>query len=202
MCRQEKTSKMKKKIAIIGKGNVGSALAQGLERVGHEVKSVGNEPARVRETAGWGDIVILAVPFPAVDPAIAAIGDAANGKVLIDVTNALTPEFQLAIGFTTSGAEELQRKLPKAKVAKAFNTVFAEHMASGKVKDQRLTLLVAGDDPLAKAQTAALGKEIGFDAIDAGPLANARLLESVGYLNIQLGYMLKMGTQIGFKLVH
>lgn len=193
---------MKPKIAVIGKGNVGSALRRGLERAGYEVKSVGKDPPRVRETAAWGQVIILAVPYPAVDEAIREMGDAVRGKPLIDATNVLTPDYQLALGFTTSGAEELQKKAPSARVVKAFNTVFAEHMATGQVKGTTLTLLVAGDDGGAKEQVLGLGRDIGFDSVDAGPLKNARWLETLGYLNIQLGYTLKMGTQIGFKLLH
>lgn len=190
------------KVAIIGKGSVGSALQRGLEHGSHEAKTVGKDPAGIQAIAAWGEVIILAVPFPAVDDAIRALGDTIRGKVVVDVTNALTPDFQLALGFSTSGAEELQKKLPAAKVVKAFNTVFAEHMVSGQVKGDKLTLLVAGDSSNAKEQILSLGRSIGFDAVDAGPLQNARWLETLGYLNIQLGYMLKMGTQIGFKLVH
>lgn len=193
---------MKPKIAIIGKGNVGSALQRGLERAKYEVKSVGKDPARVREIAAWGELIILAVPYPAVDEAIREMGDAINGKPLIDVTNALTPDYQLALGFTTSGAEELQKKAPTAKVVKAFNTVFAEHMASGQTKGTALTLFAAGDDKAAKDKALSLGRDIGFDAVDAGPLTNARWLETLGYFNIQLGYTLQMGTHIAFKLIH
>lgn len=193
---------MKSKIAIIGDGNVGSALRRGLERAGHEVKSVGKDPPRVRETAAWGEVIILAVPYPAIDEAIREMGDAVRGKPLIDATNALTPDFQLALGFTTSGAEELQKKAPSAKVVKAFNTVFAENMATGQVKGTALTLFVAGDDEEAKKQVLGLGRDIGFDPVDAGPLQNARLLEPLAILTIQLGYGLKMGTQTGFKLIH
>ena len=193
---------MKTKIAIIGDGTVGSALNRGLERAGYEVQSVGNEPSRVREIANWGEHIVLAMPFAAVDDVLRNLGDAVNGKTLIDATNALTPDFQLALGFTTSGAEELQKKAPSAKVVKAFNTVFAEHMATGEVNGAKLTLFAAGDDQPAKELALAMGRDIGFDAVDAGPLQNARWLETLGYLNIQLGYMLKMGTKIGFKLVH
>lgn len=193
---------MKPKIAVIGKGNVGSALQRGLERVGYEVRSAGKEPRLVRETSTWADLVILAVPYPAVADAIRKLADGIKGKALIDVTNALGPDFQLAIGFSTSGAEELQKMAPAARVVKAFNTVFAEHMATGQVKGTILTLFVAADDQNAKEQALTLGRDIGFDAVDAGPLKNARWLESLGYLNIQLGYTRKMGTQIGFKLVH
>lgn len=85
---------------------------------------------------------------------------------------------------------------------KAFNTVFAQHMDTGKLGEQRLTAFVAGDDPGAKNAVLGLAREIGFDAVDAGPLQNARLVEPFGYFNIQLGYVLGMGTQIGFKLMH
>jgi 8-hydroxy-5-deazaflavin:NADPH oxidoreductase len=193
---------MKPKIGIIGRGNVGSALKSGLEGAGYEVKSAGRDPKDIRTTTAWGEVIILAIPFGALDDALRAMGDAAQGKVLLDVTNALTPDFQLALGCTTSGAEELQRKVPKAKIVKAFNTVFAQNMSAGKVKGEKLTLFVAGDDKTAKDQVLDAGKAIGFDPVDAGPLANARWMETLGYFNIQLGYMMKMGTDIGFKLVH
>ena len=193
---------MKPKIAVVGKGNVGSAIGRGLERTGYEARRVGNDPQRIREVAAWGEVIILAVPYPAIDQVIREIGDAAAGKTLVDASNALTPDFQLALGFTTSAAEELQKKAPSAKVVKAFNTVFAQHMATGQVKGTSLTLFVAGDNQDAKIQVLALGRDIGFGSVDAGPLKNARWLEALGYLNIQLGYMLKMGTEIGFKLIH
>jgi predicted dinucleotide-binding enzyme len=85
---------------------------------------------------------------------------------------------------------------------KAFNTVFAQHMESGKLGDQRLTAFVASDAEPARKQVMELAGNIGFDPVDAGPLKNARLLEPLAYLNIQLGYGLGMGTQIGFKLLH
>ena len=190
-----------KKIGIIGDGNVGSALARGMKRVGHDVRAVGKDKTAVRETAGWADIVVLAVPFGAIGQVVNEVGDALAGKTVVDVTNALNPDMSLAVGFTTSGAEELQRKVPDAKVVKAFNTVFAQHMSTGRLGNQSLTALVAADDSAAKASVLELAREIGYDAVDAGPLRNARLLEPLAQLNIQLGYMLKMGTQIGFKLL-
>lgn len=106
-----------------------------------------------------------------------------------------------AVGFTTSGAEELQKKVPNTHVVKAFNTVFAEHMDTGRLGNNSLTTLVAGDDPEAKRAVLEIARVIGFDAVDGGPLSNARMIEALGYLNIQLGYVLGMGTQIGFKLL-
>ena len=193
---------MKTKIAIIGDGKVGSAIRKGLERAGYELKVVGKDPERVREAGAWAEAIILAVPYGALDDALGELGDGVSGKTLVDVTNAITPDFQLALGFTTSGAEELQKKAPRAKVVKAFNTVFAGTMSDGKVKGQELTLFVAGDDAGAKEKVLAFGRDIGFDAVDAGPLKNARWLEALGYLNIQLGFTQKMGAEIGLKLVH
>ncbi|MCB9548046.1 MAG: NAD(P)-binding domain-containing protein [Myxococcales bacterium] len=190
------------KIGIIGNGNVGGALAQGLASAGHAVHAVGDDMAAVQATAAWAEVVLLAVPFAAVGAVVEVAGAALAGKVVIDVTNALDAQMQLALGFSTSGAEELQRRLPAARVVKAFNTVFAPHMATGRLGDEALTAFVAGDDAEAKRTTLALARAIGFDAVDAGPLSNARLLEPLAYLNIQLGYVLGMGPQIGFKLLH
>lgn len=190
-----------RKIGIIGDGNVGSALARGLERAGQEVRAVGKDRTEIRDAATWADIVLLAVPFAAIDEVVDDLGDAVQGKTVVDVTNALDADMSLALGFTTSGAEELQRKVPGARVVKAFNTQFAQHMDSGRLGDQRLTVFVAGDDAGAKSDVTELATAIGFESVDAGPLANARLLEPLGYLNIQLGYVLGLGTQIGLKLV-
>jgi len=191
-----------KKIGIIGNGNVGGALARGLEAAGQEVRTVGNDASAIQQTASWAEVVLLAAPFGAIDEVIATAGETLSGKIIVDVTNALDAQMNLAIGYSTSGAEELQRKLPKARVVKAFNTVFAQHMDSGQLGDQPLTAFVVGDDDEAKSVVLELARGIGFDAIDGGPLQNARLLEPLGFLNIQLGYVLGMGTQIGFKLLH
>ena len=184
----------------IGNGNVGSALERGLGRAGHEIRSTGKE--NVHETAAWGEVIILAVPFSAVPDAVKTIGSAADGKVLIDVTNALDENMGLAIGFTTSGAEELQKQAPRAKVVKAFNTVFAQHMDSGKLAGETLTVLAASDDDSAKTTVIELAKGIGFDAVNAGPLQNARWLETLGYLNIGLGYVVGHGVNSGFRYIH
>ena len=192
---------MANQIGIIGKGHVGGALERGLKREGHEVRSVGNDPAAVREVAAWASVVVLAVPYGGLDAVIKTAGAALEGKTVVDVTNALNPDMSLALGFSTSGAEELQKKAPKAHVVKAFNTVFAQNMDSGRVGSQILSALIAGDDMGSKNTVIELAKAIGFEVVDAGPLRNARLIEPLRYLNIQLGYVLGMGTNIGFKVV-
>jgi 8-hydroxy-5-deazaflavin:NADPH oxidoreductase len=192
---------MKAKIGIIGNGNVGSALARGLARAGYEVQTTGKEPGKVRETGAWAQIVILAVPYGEQDNAVRELGETIHGKPVVDVSNALTKDMQLAIGFSTSAAEELQKKARDARVVKAFNTIFAQHMDKGRVRDEQLTTLVAGEDDAAKQQVLELARAIGFDAVDAGPLRNARWIEAMGFLNIQLGYVQKLGPQMGFRLV-
>ena len=191
---------MKPKVGIIGKGKVGSAVKQGLERAAYDVRMVGKDPKGVPETTKWADIVILAIPFHAVDETISEMGQGVEGKVVIDVTNVYTPEDLAAMG-TKSGAEELQRKVPKARVVKALNMHFAKNMGTGHIGDEQLTYLVAGDDKDARSTALQLGRDLGFDAVDAGPLANAKLLESLGLLNIQLGFALGLGRDIGFKLI-
>lgn len=96
----------------------------------------------------------------------------------------------------------MQEWAKESRVVKAFNTVFAQNQATGKVKGQSLSLLVAGDDAGAKKNVIELGKAIGFDPVDVGPLANARYLEALGFLTIQLGYgPTRYGTDLGFKVI-
>jgi predicted dinucleotide-binding enzyme len=93
---------MKHKIGIIGKGNVGKAIQAGVQKAGHETRMIG-KGGGVKDTAAWADIVVIAVPFGVVGAVAAEIGGAADGKPLVDATNALGPN-GLAVGFTTSGA--------------------------------------------------------------------------------------------------
>ena len=192
----------KPKVGIIGDGNVGSALRRGLERSGYDVRVVGKDPAKVRETGQWAEVIMLAVPYGAIDDTVRELGDGTAGKIIVDVTNALTADMQLAVGFTTSGGEVLQQKVPGAKVVKAFNTQFAQRMDTGVLNGDPVTVFDAGDDATAKHQVMQMARDIGFDAVDAGPLESARLLEPLALLNIKLGYVLGLGPNIGFKLLH
>jgi hypothetical protein len=166
------------------------------------VATTGHDPERERQLAETGEVIILAVPHDAIDDVASTIGNRADGKTVIDVTNVITPDMKLAVGFTTSGAEELQKKMPNAKVVKAFNTEFSNTMDSGEAKGEQLAAFVAGDDSRAKKTVLELAEDIGFDAIDAGPLENARLLEPLALLNVQLGYQLGLGRNSGIKFVH
>src|SRR3974390_96619 len=101
---------MTTKIAIIGKGNVGKALAEGLRRAGNEIRFGSKDPKEpFRDVAGWADVVMLAVPWGALAEIARTVGDAFDAKPVVDVTNVMTPSYELAVGFTTSGAEELQK---------------------------------------------------------------------------------------------
>ena len=131
------------------------------------------------------------------------LAQGASGKIVIDATNALTPAMELAVDSAiTSGAEQLQKALPAAKVVKAFNTTFATAMATGQINGEPLAGLVAADDADAKSKVLSLVQQLGFDPIDAGPLANARLLEPLALLNIKLGFVQGYGPNSGFRLVH
>jgi len=190
------------KVGIIGKGNVGRAIAVGLSRAGHEIKHGHRDPNEpVEAAAKWGEVIFLAVPYENVTEAAKELGTLADDKTVVDVTNAVGKDYGLAIGFSTSAAEELQKKLPRAHVIKAFNTVFAQNQSTGKLGKEQLTLFVAGNDVKAKQLVMGLGEEIGFDSVDAGPLKSARYLEPMGMLMINLGLVLGMGTKIGYRLV-
>src|SRR5688500_11883571 len=106
MTQSPRSKVMTKRIGIIGNGNVGSELARGLPRAGHGVRAAGKDPVAVSAVADWAKIVILAVPFGAIEETLREIGNAVEGKVLVDVTNALGPQMDLVMGFTTSCAEE------------------------------------------------------------------------------------------------
>jgi predicted dinucleotide-binding enzyme len=190
------------KIAILGKGNVGTALGTGLKRSGHEIK-YGHRDIKepVRDAAEWGEVIIFAVPHDSTKDVAKQLGSAADGKVVIDVTNPVGQNWDLTIGLTTSAAEELQKLLPRARVVKAFNTVFAQNQSTGKIGKEQLSAFIAGDDEKAKKTVMQLARNIGFDTVDTGPLKSARYLEPMAILIMGLAFSLNMGTKIGFKLV-
>ena len=206
------------KIAILGAGNVGSALAGRLVTTGHDVSlaaSRSDSPRLLEAAAATGarattagaaasaaDLVVLAVPFAALDAALSEeVRAGLAGTIVVDATNPLAPDFMsLTLGHTSSAGEEVAARLPESSVVKAFNTVMAAALATPVLGGVRQLLPVAGDDPAAKRTVIELGQQLGFDAIDAGPLANARYLEPAVELLIQLGYGQGLGPEIGFHL--
>ena len=183
-------------IAIIGAGNVGKALATSLTGAGHHVTLSASKPEHARDAAQatgaeaaatnseavqGSDVVILAVPVTAFDEIAGEVGEALRGKVVVDVTNRPTPD---PSGPGTSAAEELQVKVPDAAVVKAFNTAFASRQADPTVDGVPADGFVAADDDTAKRKVLGLVESIGFRPVDAGPLAAARTLEGMAWLNI------------------
>jgi predicted dinucleotide-binding enzyme len=194
------------KVAILGTGNVGKALQSAFSKAKCDVRLGSRTPDKdglsQREAVAWGEIVVLAVPYNAVEETVNAIGASRfEGKIVLDVTNPLNQDLELALGFSTSAGEETAKLVPGAKVVKAFNTVFAANQSKGKVVSETLTLFVAGDDEPAKKAIMDVGARIGFDPVDVGPLKAARYLEPMAVMLIGLGYGAKMGTDIGYRLV-
>src|SRR2546423_7417867 len=161
------------KVAMIGDGNVGTALSKGLTRAGYEVQAVGKVPEKVREIARWGDIIVLAVPFNERANALKEMGDAFAGKPLVDVTNAFGREETVT---KKSGAEELQEMARTAKVVKAFNTAFAHTMSTGQVLGDRITAFVAGGRDPAHERALPMARGILLFPLGLGGLPRARLI--------------------------
>ena len=142
------------------------------------------------------DLVILALPFGAIAEVITQIGEVA-GKVLVDISNPISPDYkELIIGHTTSAAEEIQKLAPQARVVKAFNTIFAQLLAPESRQGRAVQVFIAGDDEAAKSLVSNLVESIHFAAMEAGPLANSRYLEPVGEMNIHFGYFLGKGPLV------
>jgi predicted dinucleotide-binding enzyme len=197
-------------ITVIGSGSMGSGLVKQLTRAGHRVLVTGRDAPKAEALArkhgarsvkpaeaAASDVIIVATGFADAVAALKSLGSL-EGKVVVDITNPLTEDYMgLTIGHTTSAAEEIARALPEARVVKAFNTVFAKVLDAGsRLGGETVPVFVAGDDPRAKSDVAALARSMGFEVIDAGALKNARYLEPLAGLNIYLGYGAGLGTSI------
>jgi predicted dinucleotide-binding enzyme len=202
------------KISILGAGNVGMALARALVRAGQPVTIGVPDPARYAEAVAAlgaqatlvgsdeavarGDVVILAVPYPAA-LAIAQSRSDWQGRVLVDATNPLAPGLAgLSLGTTTSGAEQVAERARGARVVKAFNTTGAENMADSRYAQGEPMMPVASDDAAAREQVLSLATLIGFDAIDMGPLSAARYLEPLAMVWIHLAFKQGQGRRFAF----
>ena len=190
------------KVAIIGKGHVGMAIGAGLERTGHEVKYCCREPgSRPKYAAEWGEIVIFAIPYHQVSNVVEDIEPLLDDKIVIDATNRIGPDGEPVPCGNTSGAAELQKRLPLAKVVKAFNTVLAHNQSTGHIGDEQLTGFVAGDDADAKKVVMDLMSAMGYEPVDSGPLRSAQYLEAMGLNLIYMAFHLGMGPATGYRLV-
>src|SRR5579884_3183160 len=206
-------------IAVIGSGNVGSALGKGWSRKGHNVIFGVRNPAdskikalledagsnaraaAVSEAATLGEIVVFATPWNATDDAVRGAGNL-QGKVVFDCTNPLKPDLSgLEIGLTTSAAEQVASWAKGAKVVKVFNTTGANNMENSKYSGGAPVMFYCGDDAAAKKAAAQLAGDLGFEPIDAGGLTIARLLEPLAMLWIHLAYAQRMGRDFAFGVL-
>ncbi len=206
------------KIAVIGTGSVGGTLGHRWAELGHAVcfgvRNINDADAKalvgkikgdarlatIRNAARDAEVVVLATPYAANSAAIAAAGDLA-GKILIDVTNPIDASFALAVGFNTSGAEEVAKLARGAKVYKAMNQVGVEVMANPVFPMGKPVMFVAGDDADGKKVVLELVSSLGFEAIDAGELAIARLLEPFAMLWIHLMARRNQGRNFAFSVL-
>ena len=188
-------------VTIFGRGNMGTAIGDVLTAGGATVEHLTTSSAP--GTPINGDIVILAVYYPAVSEITAAYGDQLAGKVVVDITNPMNLETfdSLVVPADSSAAAELAAALPDSRVLKAFNTNFAGTLAAKSVGTSTTTVLIAGDDAEAKSALADAIRAGGLDAIDAGALNRARELEALGFLQLKLALAEQVGWTGGFALV-
>jgi predicted dinucleotide-binding enzyme len=201
-------------ISIIGLGNMASALADRALAGGNAVEIIGRDPVKAKETAAAlggatvgtagtgpaGDIVILAVPYASAAAVVSEYGDALDGKIIIDITNPISPDFK---GFVTpdgtSGAQEIAKAAPSsAHVVKAFNTLFADVLADGPADGRPVDVFIAGDDAQAKADVSTFIESLGLRPMDTGELPMARAVENAALL--QLGLMAHSVKHTNFVL--
>jgi predicted dinucleotide-binding enzyme len=207
--RKNETPEATMRIAIIGTGNVGHALARALERAGHAIVFGTRTPdpssaqqVTIAKASADAHATILAVPFGAAQDVITAGGGFA-GKIVIDATNPLgmgSRGLGLTMGFTTSGGETIAAMAPNAKLFKTFNQTGFENMADAIAYKNRPVMFVAGDDATAKPLVMGLVTDAGFEALDAGDLAESRLLEAYAMLWIELARKRRLGSDFTFTL--
>jgi len=204
-------------VTIVGTGNMSRGIATRALAGGHSVTLLGHEAGKADALAGElsgdvragtvgdalaGDVVVLAIPYGAIDDVIGRYRDQLSGKTVVDITNpvdfsSFTP-LSLQDG---SAAAEIARKAPGANVVKAFNTTFAGTLVAGAVGGQPLDVFVASDDEGAKAAVRDLVESGGLRAVDVGPLARAHELEALGYLHMALQQGLGTGFASSIKVL-
>jgi hypothetical protein len=207
------------RIGILGSGLMGGKLGTLFARAGHEVvfsyarrtaklkrlakDARGNARAGTpREAAQEADALLLAVHWSRVDDVLSQTGDL-SGKVIVSCSLPMNADNTgLVIAHTSSGAEALAKKLPKARVVSAFNTVPSEVLFGvfeARRKARRPSLVLCGDDAGGKMIAAGLIRDVGFDPVDAGPLRVARYTEPFALLVAQLAYEGKGGPELAYR---
>lgn len=200
------------KIAVLGGGNFGGNLANLLVKAGHDVTVGLRDPATARrdatypiaslaQAASHADIAIIAIPFQACADALPALAEQLAGKIVVDATNALQDDWSpLPLRGFSSAAQSLAALLPACVIVKAFNTIFADIMKDGLLDrgGHRVTAFIAGDQDSANALVAGIAADAGFAPLMTGALGNARYLEAMAHLNIQIAVVHAGGTNAGF----
>ncbi len=190
-------------ITIFGTGNMGNAIAGVLASGGASIQHINQSTANPTID---GDLVILAVPYPALGDIATTFRDQLAGKVVVDITNPV--DFatfdSLVVPAGSSATAELAAALPESRVLKAFNTTFAGTLVSGTVGGgAKTTVLIAGDDADAKAAlSAAITAGGAVNAVDAGSLARAHELEAIAFLQMALAASEKISWTGGFALAN
>jgi 8-hydroxy-5-deazaflavin:NADPH oxidoreductase len=210
---------MDMQIGIIGSGNMGASMGRIWAGKGHKVCfSFSKDPNKLKgvadaagpnartgtpaEAAAFGQVILLSVPWRAVTLALTAAG-AMKGKVLFSCVNCVKPDFSgLAVGTTTSAAEEIAKLVPGARIVEAIPPM-AQILAaaSHRIAGHQISTFYCGDDADAKATVGKLPADLDLDPVDAGPLTSARYIEPAGMLVVQLGYGMGLGTNIGMRLL-
>jgi 8-hydroxy-5-deazaflavin:NADPH oxidoreductase len=212
------------RIAIIGVGNVGSALARVSVGTGHTVVLASRNPQRAADVAAvigadlgaeigveaapsvveavhGADLVVLAVPSTAVAGIADDIRQHVTGTIVVDPTNPVRDDMAGLLSDSGSVAEGAQLLLPDAFVVKALNTIFAGRLADPVIDGIPLDGFYAGDDAAAKARVAELLAAIGLRPLDVGALPMARALEEMALVNISFNVRYGWPWQTGWKLL-
>jgi len=206
-------------IAVLGSGNMGGTLGRLFAGAGHTVAfSYSRDPQKLERLARMAgpracaaspgdavadaDVVLLTVLWALV-PAVLRSARDLRGKILVDVTNPLTPsDDALAVGHRRSGAEIVAQRARGAKVGKAFNTVPVELLRAGaNVLPEQPAVCYCGDDDRAKRVVAGLIRDIGFSPVDCGALASARYLEPLAMLVGELAYNQGSSPKVGLRFL-
>ncbi|TAM66213.1 MAG: diguanylate cyclase [Microbacteriaceae bacterium] len=187
-------------VSIIGTGGMANAIGGILAGGGATVEYIGH--SETTDTVS-GEIVVLAVPYPAVAGVLAQYGNQLAGKTVVDITNPLNFETfdSLTVPVGSSATAVIAAELPDSCVLKAFNTTLAATLVAKKIGSLQTTVLIAGDDSDAKSALAALIEAGGVAAIDAGSLKRAHELEALGFLQLTLAAGEKITWTGGFGII-
>ncbi len=199
-------------IAIIGAGNVGSALGGGWQQKGHQVvygvrdagtakvNGAASRLAPPEMAARDAEVVVLTVPYGALASVVPALGDL-SGKVVLDATNPVGPGFTSAAPAGSSAGQQVAEWAPGARVVKIFNTTGFNIMLDPRFGTESATMFYCGDDAEAKQTAAKLAADLGFEPLDAGPLSQAQLLESLALLWISMAIAHGHGRDMAFRML-